>query len=166
MDMVSHKGRRNTILNHLDAAYHDFKMNLENFRKIVPVRTIAMHGSPRSRFDNLDLWKKYDYKKLGLIGEPYIDIDFSDVFYLTDTGRRWDGATVSVKDWVDSGFSGAEFLFRSTHEIIAAAETNRLPSRIMINVHPQRWTNSIGPWVRELVWQNIKNQVKRFLVKK
>jgi hypothetical protein len=86
-------------------------------------------------------------------------------FYLTDTGRRWDGASVSVRDKVVSGFSGPEFVFRSTSEIIAAAEQGRLPSRIMINMHPQRWTDSYGPWLKELVWQNMKYVVKGFLVR-
>ena len=150
----------------VDTAYEDFRVNLGRLREVVPVQTAAMHGSPRSRFNNLDLWKRYDYRELGIIGEPYLDVDFSDVFYLTDTGRRWDGARVSVRDRVESGFSGPEFVFRSTNDIIVAAEAMRLPSRIMINVHPQRWTDSFGPWVQELVWQNIKNLVKRFLVKK
>ena len=69
-------------------------------RAIVPVKTICMHGSPLSRVSNLDLWKRYDYRELGIIGEPYLDIDFDDVFYLTDTGRRWDGGSVSVRDKV------------------------------------------------------------------
>jgi hypothetical protein len=149
----------------VDMAYEDFRANLERMREVVPVRTAAMHGSPRSRFNNLDIWKRHDYRELGIIGEPYLDIDFSDVFYLTDTGRRWDGASVSVRDKVVSGFSGPEFVFRSTSEIIAAAEQGRLPSRIMINMHPQRWTDSYGPWLKELVWQNMKNVVKGFLVR-
>ena len=150
---------------HISAAYDDFEVNLERLRELVPVRTVAMHGSPRSRFNNLDMWKRHDYRDLGIIGEPYLDVDFSDVLYLTDTGRRWDGASVSVRDRVESGFSGPEFVFRSTHDIIAAAEAGRLPSRILINVHPQRWTGSFVPWVRELVWQNIKNVAKAALIR-
>jgi hypothetical protein len=46
------------------------------------------------------LWKRYDYRELGIIGEPYLDVDFDEVFYLTDTGRRWDGEAVSVRDKV------------------------------------------------------------------
>ena len=148
------------------AAWEEFKVNLHRLREIVPVRTAAMHGSPRSRFNNLDLWKRYDYKELGIIGEPYLDVDFSDVLYLTDTGRRWDGAAVSVRDRVDSGGAFEGLSFSHTRQIIEAARNGDLPPRIMINVHPQRWTNKPMPWIRELVWQNIKNQVKRFLVKR
>ncbi len=35
----------------------------------------------------------------------------------------------------------------------------------MITFHPQRWTDKPGPWVKELVWQNVKNLVKRLIVK-
>jgi len=47
------------------------------------------------------LWKRYDYKGLGIIAEPYLDIDYNQVFYITDTGRRWDGDRVSVRDKVE-----------------------------------------------------------------
>ncbi len=61
-----------------------------------------MHGSPVSKWDSRLIWKKYDYKKLGIIGEPYFDVDFSKVLYLTDTGRRWDGEKVSIRDKIDN----------------------------------------------------------------
>jgi hypothetical protein len=28
-------------------------------------------------------------------------------------------------------------------------------------VHPQRWHDRTLPWVKELVWQNVKNVVKK-----
>ena len=42
-------------------AIDDFRLNLEKLRKLYPVKTICMHGSPFSKWDNRDLWKKYDY---------------------------------------------------------------------------------------------------------
>ena len=62
--------------------------------------------------------------------------------------------------------------FRGTQGIIDAAEGGVLPDRVMITVHPQRWSarpvklislfhgDSFFPWARELVWQNVKNIVK------
>ena len=61
-----------------------------------PVKTICMHGSPLSKWDNRDLWKRYNYRDYGIIAEPYFDVDFDEVFYITDTGRRWDGDKVSI----------------------------------------------------------------------
>lgn len=149
----------------IDRAYESFCKNLEEFRNIYPVKTICMHGSPLSPFDNKIIWKKYDYRKLGIIGEPYLDIDFNEVFYLTDTGRRWDGEEVSVRDKIKNKRSKNKALnlkFHSTYDIIKAAEQDRLPDRMMITVHPQRWHDAMIPWLKELVGQNIKNVVKKY----
>jgi hypothetical protein len=84
----------------MPAAWASFQENLARLRAIAPVSTASMHGSPLSRHDNRDLWRHHDYRQLGLIGEPYLDVDFSRVLYLTDTGRRWDGDRVSIRDRV------------------------------------------------------------------
>jgi len=75
-----------------------FANNLERFRKLVPVKSICMHGSPMSKWDSRLLWKYYDYKDSGIEYEPYFDVNFEDRLYLTDTGRRWNGSSVSVRD--------------------------------------------------------------------
>ena len=92
-------------------------------------------------------------------------MDFDDFFYLTDTGRRWNGHWVSVRDRVpqQERWNSLGLSFRTTMAIIKAAECGGLPHRIMITVHPQRWTNSPLAWVKELVWQNVKNAVKRLI---
>jgi hypothetical protein len=152
----------------IDAAYQQFCENLEEFRQVADVKTICMHGSPRSKYDNRDIWTKYNYKELGIIGEPYFDIDFDNFFYLTDTGRRWDGYRVSVRDkmlqqerWTSEGLT-----FKSTKDIIKAANEKRLPNQIMITVHPQRWSDSVFSWTTELVMQNLKNVVKSVIVRR
>ena len=122
-----------------------------------------------SKYDNRDLWKRYNYGKYGIIAEPYFDMDFCDVLYLTDTGRRWDGEKVSIRDKVvgqkfktenqNSDFK--KLKLRSTMDIIKAAENKELPDKILINTHPQRWNNRYIPWAKELVSQNIKNFIKK-----
>jgi len=142
---------------HAKANRH-FERQLARFRRIYPIKTICMHGSPLSKWDNRDLWKHYSYRDYGIMGEPYFDVDFKDVFYITDTGRRWDGDSVSIRDRVISGF---DIPVKSTFDLIALAGQGALPSRMMITVHPQRWHDRALPWVKELVWQNLKNVVKR-----
>lgn len=153
----------------IDAAYGNFCANLEKLRKLVKVTTICMHGSPRSSFDSKDIWQKYSYRESGIAGEPYFDIDFSRMFYLTDTGRRWDGYKMSVRDRIE-GFSEnwekEGKTYHTTQEIIEAAEAGRLPGRIMFTVHPQRWNPFGLRWGKELLMQNAKNIVKRVLVAK
>ncbi len=147
-----------------EVAIRHFENNLNKFRDTYPVKTVCMHGSPLSKWDNRDLWKKYNYRDFGIIGEPYFDVDFNDVFYLTDTGRRWDGENVSVRDKVKSQQETEKLRFRYTRDIIKAAEKGLLPDKILINTHPQRWNDSFVPWAKELVWQNVKNVVKRYIV--
>lgn len=148
----------------LEKGIADFKNNLEALRKLAPVTTICMHGSPMSKYDSKDLWKTYNYKDLGLIGEPYFDVDFQKVFYLTDTGRKWDGNKVSVRDKVNSGYN---LSFHTTQQVIDAANSGKLPNQIMFTFHPQRWNDNLLMWSKELVLQNVKNIVKKyFFVKK
>ncbi len=141
-------------------AWSLFRKHLAELREICQVTTISMHGSPRSKFDNKALWEKYDFRELGIIGEPYLDIDFDDVAYFTDTGRRWNGIDVSIRDKVNSRFN---FNFRSTKQIID--HMDELPDKVMFTFHPQRWNNELFPWLKELVWQNVKNAGKFALIK-
>lgn len=153
-DLVDNKGNEKK-------AILSFESNLNRFRKTVPVKTIVMDGCPLSKYDNRDLWKSYDYHDFDIIGEPYFDIDFNQVFYLTDTGRCWDGGKFSVRDKVQSDFQQR---YHSTQDIIDAAKNGSLPTQIMITTHPQRWTDNKLEWVQEYVMQGIKNFVKRILI--
>jgi len=143
-----------------DKAIISFKENISKLRRICSVQTICMHGSPLSRWDNLQLWQHYDYHAFDVVGEPYLDIKFDEVLYLTDTGRSWKTANDNIRDQVESGF---DYNFRHTSDIIRALENNTLPDKIMFNIHPQRWHDKYMPWLKELVWQNTKNIGKRIL---
>ncbi|MBN8547162.1 MAG: hypothetical protein J0L60_13605 [Ignavibacteria bacterium] len=145
---------------HIDLAFESFEKNLDILRKIVPIDTICMHGSPRAKYDNKIIWTKYNYRDLGIIGEPYFDLDFNEFLYLTDTGRRWNGDKVSVRDKVNSKY---KFDLKTTHDVINAIP--QFPDKIMITIHPQRWDGRFVPWLQELVLQNVKNVVKWGLVK-
>ena len=126
-----------------------------------------MHGAPTSRYDGRDLWKQYNYRDYGIIGEPYFDVDFSDIFYLTDTGRCWDGYKVSVRDkipvhqdeWIRRGW-----VYHTTDQLITAIEQGSLAPHLMITTHPQRWTDDLLPWLQELIVQKLKNIIKRILI--
>ena len=151
----------------VDKAYEHFKEKLEYFKGFYPVKTICMNGAPTSKYDGKDLWKKYDYKALGIIGEPYFDIDFSGLFYLTDTGMMWDGYKVSVRDkipvyqdvWMKEGR-----VYHATDDIIRSTKNDALSQRIMITTHPQRWTDNQWDWTKELIMQSLKNIIKRIII--
>lgn len=153
----------------MEAAYQDFCENLEKLRALVPVHSICMHGSPKSKWDSRDLWKQYDYHALGITFEPYFDTDFSKRFYLTDTGRRWDGFKVSVRDKIpvfQDEWVKKRWVYHSTDDIIKAIEEGSLPKCLMVTTHPQRWTNNAMAWLKELASQKVKNAVKWAIVAK
>lgn len=153
-DLALFKGNYEKAIDH-------FEKKLYYFRQYYPVKTICMHGSPTSKIDNKTIWTKYDYKNFGIIGEPYFNINFNEIFYLTDTGRCWDGDKYSVRDKVDSKFKQR---FHTTDQIIEAVKSTDLPDQIMITTHPQRWTDNKTEWFAELFKQTIKNQVKQLMI--
>jgi len=139
-----------------------FQDHLAYFRTYYNVKTACMHGSPLSKWDNRLIWEKYNYKDYGIIAEPYFDVDYNEVFYITDTGRSWNNTNSSVRDKVDTSFS---INVKSTDHLIELANKGRLPLKIIINTHPQRWFDPGFGWFSELVLQNIKNQAKKILAK-
>jgi hypothetical protein len=147
----------------LDKAYLSFQKNLAMLRELVPVQTICMHGSPMSRQNNRELWSTHDYRRLGIMGETYSDIDYSKVLYLTDTGRGWNFADASIRDKVTTSF---DIKARNTWHLIRLIQEGGLASQIMINTHPQRWNDNVLLWLRELLWQNIKNIAKKAITSK
>jgi len=173
----------------MDATWEDFRSNLAKLRELSPVDSVCMHGSPRSPYDSKDIWKHHQLSELDIKSEPYLTTDWSQVFYLTDTGRRWDGYKVSVRDkipkWQDV-WNEQGLVFHTTDDIISAAGLSRsrgegtekvhdrmkrcmgvgLPPHLMITTHPQRWCNSLPAWLKELMIQNLKNIIKRVLAAK
>ena len=66
---------------------------LEPISDHCPVRTVAFHGRPLSRYDNR-LWsdarQMHDgFEALDLLGDASEDIDYAEILYINDTGRNW-----------------------------------------------------------------------------
>ena len=140
-----------------------FEKNLRKLRTLAPIQSICMHGSPRSKFDNKSLWFDHKYAEYQIIGEPYFDLNFNNIGYLTDTGRTWNGARFSVRDKVQSTLV---LNVKTTDDIIRKIKKGELPNQLMLTFHPQRWTSNILPWTKELIVQNAKNTVKKYIVKR
>lgn len=168
-----------------------FEQQLAYFRHFYPVRTICMHGSPTSKWDNRDIWKKYNYHDYGIIGEPYFDFlsllslkrEIGDeIYYFTDTARMWDGDKFNVRDKINPALSiNKEKLIErtnqqikkstnqlskihSTFDLINWLKTETNEKGMMITTHPQRWTDNPIEWIRELIMQNIKNFIKKLII--
>lgn len=134
--------------------------------------TLRLVGQADSIPQDDETTGRWDIHALGIDYEPMLDTDFSRTLYLTDTGRRWDGYKVSVRDkvpqyqeqWISEGL-----VFHSTDDIIHAINDTSHPIRkynLLINTHPQRWMPFGIGWLKEATLQNIKNIAKRIIVKK
>ena len=162
-------------------AIKHFEKQLAHFRQFYPVRTICMHGSPTSRFDNRDLWKTYNYRDYGIIGEPYFDFlsplsknngAGAGVTYFTDTARMWDGDKFNIRDKPTHQKTDLSIQpvnqpaphIHTTFDFINWLNTHPVVNTMMITIHPQRWTDNKFEWVLELIKQRVKNQIKRIIL--
>ena len=146
----------------MSEAIEKFKFELSKFRQIVHVDTICMHGSPLSKWNDLDLWENYNFEDYEIQGEAFLSIDYDNVHYFTDTGRSWNGDAYNVRDKVRS--NKLKIVVKSTLELIDALL--HINGDVSINTHPQRWHNGFIGWTFELFSQNIKNIGKRYLLRK
>lgn len=141
-------------------AMASFEKNLAYFRTYYPVRSVCMHGSSTSKYDNRLLWKKHQLQDFGLVGEPYLSVDFDKVFYMTDTGYAWDGGKYATRDIVESGF---ELSFHTTQQVVDCIVNGSYPPNALILAHTL-WTDSLCQWVwlhfREFCRNHIKYWAK------
>ncbi len=143
-----------------------FEKMLKYFRNFYPVKTISMHGSPTSMYDNRDIWKKYNYNDFGIIGEPYFDfINNKQHIYFTETARMWSGEKYNIRDKSLSGSNYFDSNIHSTYDLIHWINTSNNQHPVMITTHPQRWTDKRFEWVLEYLIQNVKNLFKNILLK-
>jgi len=141
-----------------EKAIEIFRKELEEFRRICKVDTICMHGNPLSPWSNKALWEEYDFKDFDIIGEPYLSIDYSQILYLSDTGRTWNGK-YSVKDVI--GREPAKY--KTTEDVVYALKTREISNACLV-VHPNRWNDGPGAWIKELIGQYIKNAGKAGII--
>lgn len=141
----------------LETASKQFQQNLAYFRQFFPVKTVCMHGSSMSGYDNRDLWKHYALTDFGLIGEPYLTIDYSDMLYLTDTARTWNGDKYSIRDSVNNNIKESDIC--KTDDIIRRLHTNDLPEKIILQSHTL-WTDNMAEWVWLECREGLRNKLK------
>jgi len=126
----------------MEKALRQFGENLAYLRSYYPVVTVCMHGSSMSEHDNRRIWKHAGLSEFDLIGEPYLSVDYDQVFYLTDTGRRWDGSKYNVRDTVKNNY---KLSFHRNGEIISAIRDGKFPDQVLLQSHTL-WTNNFIEW--------------------
>ncbi|WP_440956282.1 hypothetical protein ACSAZK_04900 [Methanosarcina sp. Mfa9] len=132
-----------------------FEDDVDKFRSICNLKTICMHGSVLSKYDNRDLWKSYDFRDFGLIGEAYLSAG-KNLNYFTDTGRGWNSKN-NLRDFIPG--KNEQISANTTDELIRLIKRNKI-SNFYISLHPSRWTsNSIYWglfWLEDLVFNSGK----------
>lgn len=140
----------------LKKAKQTFAENLAYFRTFYPVKTVCMHGSAVSEFDNRKFWDTFQLKAFGLTGEPYLTTDFDVIYYISDTGHAWDARKVRVWDSVKNPFG---LSFHTSDEIMAAVERGSFPPQCLMLAHTL-WSDGIVQWTLLHVREFIRNKLK------
>jgi len=116
-----------------------FDCELKTLRSFVAIDTVSMHGSPLSRWNNLDIWKKIACEDYGLTGDASISIDYQDIYYFTDTGRSWNADVYNIRDRVAS--KNPPSSIHTTNDLIRFIKSEP-ESPVFINSHPNRWSGN------------------------
>jgi hypothetical protein len=130
-----------------------FQTELAEFRKICPVDTICMHGSPLSKYNNRDLWSRYDYHAYEITGEAFLSFeqDNGDLQYLTDTGRTWSGRQ-SLRDVMRTAPGNGNPVILDTTDDLIGWIAQGSAKKLYLTIHPERWSSNTGEW---LVWSAL-----------
>lgn len=135
-----------------------FEEELSEFRKICDVKTICMHGNPLSKYDDRELWKAYDFRDFGIIGEAYLSAG-KDVDYFSDTGRSWNSKN-NMRDFMPG--RGMQSSASRTDDMIGLICSKRI-NRLYILTHPERWGNGVD-WGVNYSQDLIFNIGKKILI--
>jgi len=145
-------------------AIADFLENLYRLRRVSPVSTVSMHGRPMSPFDNRELLqnavcRRWIKNTFNLLGEVYLDIDYSDILYLNDTGRNWEREQFNRRDHVVSDRSIG---FSNGRELLKYLQNQPHP-KLVFQVHPERWSSNPLEYGFQWLADGAVNIVKGFL---
>jgi len=138
-----------------------FSEHLTHLRTIAPIATIAMHGSPLSRWNNLDLWSHSDFTRFGIEGEALLSIDYEQCVYLTDTGRSWNAGNTNLRDRPKGAYLLPDGV-NDTASLMKLVESGGF-RRIAMSVHPERWDKHLSGWLYQLSKDRAVNGIKRLI---
>lgn len=167
------------------AALDRFVDQLEAFREVVPVRTVAAHGSPLSPVDNADIWRgTISPSDFGLLGEAYDLLEdahgHAALPYFSDTGRTWDAGWEPAdreseldNDQIPTDEGGASATTQggpgnsvahveSTEDLVTVLRRG-VVDRCCLLAHPSRWSRSGVGHVRSMAWDLGAESAKRLV---
>lgn len=113
-----------------------------------------------SKHVNFDMWDKHSFEDFNIIGDAYRSIDFSDILYLSDTGRSWDQRYKRL-DRVDSNIN-PHYNVKSSDDIIQIIKTGKV-NKIYLLIHFEQWKDNFKDWMGWYAAQVIRRTGKRLI---
>ncbi|MHA1468780.1 MAG: hypothetical protein ACTSP6_11990, partial [Promethearchaeota archaeon] len=98
-------------------------------------------------------------KKYNLIGEIYLDIDYSDIAYINDTGRNWNSTKSNLRDKVNSKIKTD---FSSSQRLLNYLNNEPHP-KLIFQIHPERWSDNYLEYIVQFLKDKSINFVKCLL---
>jgi hypothetical protein len=137
-----------------------FRRDLESLRKIATIDTAAAHGAPLSAVSNMMGGQTIDMKEFDLLGEVYIDIDYNNVLYLSDSGGVF-GSKHNLRDWSD----GMNYTTPTKVENLAHVLKPQKYKFAVMGCHPERYPHNLIGFIQASATDNLINIAKTILKK-
>lgn len=137
---------------------HTDGYSLKNMVKLVP--KLITGKKVFSSFTNFDIWDNHKFEEFGIIGDAYRSVDFTNILYLSDTGRSWDKRYKRL-DKVSSTVN-AKFDIKTSDDIIKVIEKQEA-DKIYLLVHVEQWKDNMSDWLAWYGAQLIRRIGKKMI---
>jgi hypothetical protein len=134
--------------------------SLKNMIKLIP--KLLSGKKVFSHHVNFDMWENNRFEDFGIIGDAYRSMDFTNMLYLSDTGRSWDQRYKRL-DKVNSVIN-PKFDVRSSDDIIRIIKTGAV-NHIYLLVHNEQWKDNYIDWLGWYAAQIIRRTGKKIIFK-
>lgn len=135
--------------------------SLKNMVKLIP--SLLTGKNVFSHHINFDMWGNNHFEDFGIIGDAYSSVDFTNMLYLSDTGRSWDQRYKRL-DKVDSVIN-PKFDVRSSNDIIRIIKDGKV-DQIYLLVHTEQWKDNFVDWLSWYAAQLIRRTGKKIIFRR
>jgi len=113
-----------------------------------------------SNWSNFSICRNQNFTDFNLLGDAYDSIDFSEILYLSDTGRSW-GKKHKRLDRVQLRIN-KEVDIKSSKHLIQMIEAGYYP-HIYLLIHLEQWKDNFKDWLGWYLAQLIRRKGKRII---
>jgi hypothetical protein len=136
-----------------------FETHLARLRTLAPITSIAMHGSPLAKQNNMTIWEHHDFTRYG-VNDAILSFDYTGYVFFTDSGRTFGASSANLRDYLGAASSVPDV---RTSADVAAYLAKRPVEHVQLSTHPERWNPFGVAWMRQLALDTAANSVKRVI---